>query len=81
MTSASSLDVLFAGPSPGIVAAIFLVAVGAAAAVVWTFVCLIVDPRAGNADDGDEQSRPRWDETGDPAYDDGYAVSRGDATG
>ncbi|MDT4981859.1 MAG: hypothetical protein QOG07_3738, partial [Pseudonocardiales bacterium] len=48
MTSASSLDVLFAGPSPGIVAAIFLVAVGAAAAVLWTFVRLVVDPRAGN---------------------------------
>jgi hypothetical protein len=81
MTSASSLDVLFAGPSPGIVAAIFLVAVGAAAAVLWTFVRLVVDPRAGNTDDGDERSLPRWDESGDPAYNDGYAMTRGDGTG
>jgi hypothetical protein len=81
MISASSLDVLFAGPSPGIVAAIFLVAVGAAAAVLWTFVRLVVDPRAGITDDADEQSLPRWDETGDPAYDDGYAFSKGDGTG
>jgi hypothetical protein len=81
MISASSLDVLFAGPSPGIVAAIFLVAVGAAAAVLWTFVRLVADPRADITDDADEQSLPRWDETGDPAYDDGYASSRDDGTG
>jgi hypothetical protein len=81
VTLASSVDVLFAGPSSGIVAGILIVAVAAATAVFWTLLRLIVDPRATNSADSDEQRRLAWDEAGDPDYDDSYARARGDGTG
>jgi hypothetical protein len=81
MTSASSVGILFAGPSQGIVAAILIVAVAAATTVLWTLFRLVVDPRANSAADGHEQRRPEWDEAGDCADDDGYALTKRDATG
>jgi hypothetical protein len=81
MTLASSLEVLFAGPSQGIVAGILVAAAAAATAVLWTLIRLVVDRRAGRADDTDDTDRLRWDEATDPAYDDSYAWTRGDGTG
>jgi hypothetical protein len=80
MTLASSLDALFAGPSTGLVAAILLLAVCATAAVFWTLIRLIVDPRARIADDSHHRPRLEWDEVVDPAYDDGYTRTTGDGT-
>lgn len=81
MTSASSLDMLFAGPSPGIVAGILVVAFVAAVAVLWTLIRLVADPRARIADDSEGRALLEWDEAGDPAYDGGRALTRGDETG
>jgi hypothetical protein len=80
MTSAPSLETLFAGPSPGIVAAILVVACIAAVVVLWTFVRLVVDPRSSDTNDIEDRPRLEWDEAGDPAYDDGYAFTMGDET-
>ncbi|MEP7180353.1 MAG: hypothetical protein ABI775_14800 [Pseudonocardiales bacterium] len=81
MSVGSSLGVLLNGPSPGIVAAILLLAIAAAAAVFWTLLRLIVDPRRSLSEDPDQPDRLGWDEPGDSGYDDGYALRRGDGTG
>jgi hypothetical protein len=81
MTSASSLEMLLNGPSPGIVAGILVVAFGAAGAVLWMFIRLVVDPRADIADENEGRALQSWDEAGDPAYDDSFARSGGDESG
>ncbi len=80
MTFASSIETLLAGPSPGIVAVLLVAAISAAAAVFYTLVRLVRDPRARISNDTENPGRLEWDEVHDPAYDDNYARTRGDGT-